>query len=77
MYLKADVLSLTDVFETFIKTCLEYYKLYPCHYFNLPGLSWDAMLKMTGVKLDLISDNDIHLLIKKGIKSEVSYIAKR
>ena len=42
----------TDVFEKFIDTCLKYYKLDPCHYFSAPGLSWDAMLKMTGVKLE-------------------------
>ena len=54
LYLKTDVLLLADVFEKFIKTCLEYYKLDPCHYFSSPGLSWDAMLKMTGVELKLI-----------------------
>ena len=36
---------LADVFENFRKTCLEYYKLDPCHYFTSPGLSWDAMCK--------------------------------
>ena len=39
LYLKTDVLLLADVFEKFIKTCLEYYKLDPCHYFSSPGLS--------------------------------------
>ena len=49
-YLKKDVLLLA-VFEKFIDTCLKFYKLDPCHYFSSPGLSWDVMLKMTGVKL--------------------------
>ena len=49
-YLKKDVLLLPDVFEKFIDTCLKYYGLDPCHYFSSPGLSWDAMLKMTGIK---------------------------
>ena len=66
LYLKTDVLLLAGVFEKFIKTCLNYYGLDPCHYFNAPGLSWDAMLKMTGIKLDLISDIDMHLFIEKG-----------
>ena len=48
-YLKKDVLLLADVFEKLIFTCLKYYKLDPCHYFSALGLSWDAMLKMTGV----------------------------
>ena len=46
-YLKKDVLLLADVFEKFISTCLKYYNLDPFHYFSSPGLSWDAMLKMT------------------------------
>ena len=50
-YLKKDVLLSADVFEKFIATCLKFYGLDPCHYLSSPGLSWDAMLKMTGVKL--------------------------
>ena len=49
LYLKKDVLLLVDVFEKFIKTCLDYYGLDPCHYFSSPGLTWNAMLKMTGI----------------------------
>ena len=45
------VLLLVDVFEKFIATYLKLYRLDPCHYFSSPGLSWDAMLKMTGIKL--------------------------
>ena len=51
-YLKKDVLLLADVFEKFIDICLKFYGLDPCHYFSSPGLSRDAMLKMTGVKLE-------------------------
>ena len=63
LYLKTDVLLLADVFEK-------------C-YFSSPGLSWDAMLKMTKIELDLISDIDIHLFIEKGMRSGISYVAKR
>lgn len=52
LYLKYDILLLTDVFENFRKTCLQYYKLDPCHYFTSLGLSWDAMLKMTNIQLE-------------------------
>ena len=77
LYLKTDVLLLADVFEKFVKTCLEYYKLGPCHYFSSPGLSWDAMLKMTGVELKLILDINMHLFIEKGIKGGISCFCKR
>ena len=52
LYLKKDVLLLADVFEKFIDTCLEFYALDSCHYFSSPGLSWDPVLKMTGMRLE-------------------------
>ena len=70
-YLKTDVLLLADVFQKFISTCLDYYVLDPCHYFSSPGLNRDAMLKRTGVELELISDIDMHLFIEKGMKSNI------
>ena len=76
-YLKKDVLFMADVFEKFIDTCLKYYGLDPCHYFSSPGLSWDAMLKMTGIELEKISDIDKYLFIEKGLRGGISYIAKR
>ena len=76
-YLKKDVLLLADIFEKFIDTCLKFYGLDPCHYFSSPGLSWDAMLKMTGVKLEKISDTVMYLFIKKGLRRGICYICKR
>ena len=77
LYLKSDVLLLADVFENFRKTCLQYYKLDPCHYFSSPGLSWDAMLKMTDIKLQLITDIDMYQFVEKGLRGGTSYIANR
>ena len=76
-YLKKDVLFLPDVFEIFIHTCLKFYGLDPCHYFSSPGLSWDALLKMPGVKLEKILDIDKYVFIEKGLRRGISYIAKR
>ena len=77
LYLKCDVLLLCDLFEKFIDTCLEYYGLDPCHYFSSPGLAWDAMLKMSGIRSRLIDDIDMHLFIEMGMRGGISYIAKR
>ena len=77
LYLTSDILLLTDVFENFRKTCLEYYKLDPCHYFSSPGLAWNAMLKMTKVELELLTDVDMYLFIEKGLRGGISYIANR
>ena len=76
-YLKKDVLLLADIFEKFIDTCLTLYGLDCCHYFSSPGLSWDVMLKMTGVKWEKISDIDKYLFIEKGLGGGISYISKR
>ena len=77
LYLKSDILLLADVFENFRVTCMQHYKLDPCHYFTSPGLSWDAMLKMTDIKLKLIVDIDMFQFIEKGLRGGVSYIANR
>ena len=50
-YWKKDAFLSVDVFEKFIVTYLNCYGLDSCHYFSSPGLSWDAMLKLTGIKL--------------------------
>ena len=42
-----------------------------------PGVSWDAVLKMTKIELNFISDIDMHLLIEKGKKGGIYFIAKR
>ena len=65
LYLVSDVLLLTDVFVNFRKTCMQYYELDPCHYLTNPGLSWDAMLKMTNIKLELMTDIDMFQFIEK------------
>ena len=76
-YLKKSVLQLADVFEKFIGTCLKYYRLDPRHYFSSPRLSWDAILKMTEVKLEKSSHVDKYLFIEKVLRGGISYIAKR
>ena len=52
LYLKSDILLLADVFENFRKTCLQYYKLDPCHYFTASGLSkWLSQKKIDRLNL--------------------------
>ena len=57
--------------------CLDSYGLDPCNYFSSPGLAWDAMLRMTNVKLELFSDIDMYLFVEKGMRGGISYIGKR
>jgi hypothetical protein len=77
LYLKSDVLLLTDVFESFRSVCMENYGLDPAWYFTAPGLSYDAMLKITKVKLELLHDVDMLQMMEKGIRGGVSMISTR
>ena len=77
LYLRSDVLLLADVFENFRVACLENYRLDPGHYVSSPGLSWDAMLKMTGINLELITDIDQQLFIERGMRGGISIITHR
>ena len=77
--LKTDVLLLS---EKIIKHFLDYYglglmdkiRIMDLDYY---GLSWDAMLQVTDIQLELISDIGMHLFIEKGMRGGISYIAKR
>ena len=77
IYLSIDVYLLTDIFETFRKTSMKYYKLDPAHYYSAPGLSWDAMLKLTKVKLELLTDLNMLYFFMEGIRGGLSFISKR
>ena len=77
VYNKTDVLLLADVFEKFRDLCLMNYGLDPAHYYTAPGLAWDAMLKMTKINLELLSDVDKLLMIEKGIRGGISIISNR
>ena len=77
LYNISDVLLLADVFENFRDICLKNYGLDPVHYYTAPGLAWDAMLKMTKINLELLSDVDMLLMVEKGIRGGISIISNR
>ena len=77
LYLKSDVLLLSDVFENFRATCLKYYHLDPAHYYTSPGLAWDACLKTTGQQLQLLHDYDMLMMFERGIRGGITHISKR
>ena len=76
LYLRSDVLLLADVFEEFRHVCLENYQLDPTWYYTSPGLAWDAALKKTEVKLQLLTGPDM-LLMFEIVRGGVSMITKR
>ena len=77
LYLKTAAILLADIFENFRDVCVKNYKLDPAWYYTSPGLSWDALLKKTEIKLDLLSDVNIILFIEGGTRGGVSMISNR
>ena len=77
LYLKTDVLLLTDVFENFRDLCLEYYGLDPAHYFTLPNFAWDAMLLKTGVEIEPLTDQEMYEMIEKGLRGGMCQVSHK
>ena len=71
LYVQSDTALLADVFENFRDKCLNINKLDPAYYLSAPGFSWDSCLKKTGIKLELLTDNEMLLLFEKGIRGGI------
>ena len=77
LYLKCDVLLLADVCEAFRKQGMSNFGLDPFHYISLPSYCWDAMLKITRVKLELLTDINMYEFLESGIRGGISVISHR
>ena len=71
IYVQSDTLLLADVFENFRDKCIEIYGLDPAHFLSAPGLAWQACLKKTKVKLELLTDIVMLLMVEKGIRGGI------
>ena len=77
LYVQSDILLLADVFENFRNKCLEVYELDPAHFLSLPGLAWQAFLKKTNIKLELLADYDMLLMVEEGIRYGICHSIHR
>ena len=58
-------------YESFRDMCLEIYGLYPSRFVSAPNLTWHTCLKMTGIKLELLTDIDLLLMLEKGMRGGI------
>ena len=77
LYLKTDICHLSDVFQRFSNFAYETYNIDPRHSYTLPGFSWQSMLKMTKIELELISDSDMYLFLMDAIRGEICLVNKK
>ena len=70
LYLKIDVLLLLDVFENFRIRAGSGALL------QLAEPGWDALLKNTGVQLELLTDQDMYLFIERGMRGGITMVSK-
>ena len=68
---------LADVFDNFRNKCIEIYVVDPAHFLSAPGLVWQACLKKTEVKLELLTENDMLLMLEKGIRGGICHAIHR
>ena len=76
LYLKGNTLLLADVFEKFRKMCLKIYHLDLAKSLSAKRLACQVDLK-NEVKLELLTDIDILLMVKKGIRGGISFSIHR
>ena len=62
------------MFLKILETCVfKVYELDPAHFLSSPGLAWQACLKETEVKLELLTDADMLLMVEKGIRGGICH----
>ena len=77
LYVKSDTVWLANIFENFRDKCLDIKKLDPAYYLSAPGLSWHSCLKKTGVKLELLTDNNMLLQFETGIHGAIATVVHK
>ena len=75
LYVQSDTALLADVFQSFRDKYIEIYELDPAHFLSTPGLAWQACLKKTQIKLELLTDNDMLLMFEKGIRGGMCQVS--
>ena len=77
LYVQSDTLLLADVFENFRNMCIKVYEIDPAHFLTAPGLAWQACVKKTDVKLELLTNFNMLLMVEEGIRGGMCHAVHR
>ena len=77
LYVQSDTLLLSDIFENFGDKCIEINELDPAHFLSALKLPWEACLKKTEIRLELLTDIDMLLMVEKGTKGGKCHAIRR
>ena len=72
LYMVVDVAQLSDIFEGFRRDSIHNYGLDPAYFVSAPGLSWQACLLQTRVRLEILKDPEMSIFIDEAFIGGVS-----
>ena len=74
IYLKPDVNILADAIQAFRKMYIKEIQLDDAHYVSSPSLTWESGLKITGIDLEIFTDQTKYEMCENEIKDAVASI---
>ena len=77
LYLRMDVVLLSNMYEAFRDTYLRHYSPDPVHFYTSPGLAWKACSKHTRIKLELLTDPEMLLMFEQGIRGGITKAVRK
>ena len=79
MSIEGQVMIFADVVQTFrdVRLMMDKFEIYPAHHVSARQMALDAMVKKTGVEVDLISDHAMYRIMESRIRGGVCVISNR
>ena len=77
LYNHTDTLLLAEIMMVYRKIIQDHFKMDINHFLGIPGLSFNIMLKISKVRLELISNPEICDFFRNSIRGGMSFIATR
>ena len=77
LYCTSDTILLGIIMKKFTETCMRDFGIDPTKSCTAPGFLWKAMLRMTGVEIELLTDREKYVFFEKSIRGGVAVVSNR